>query len=494
MRAAVIGSGFGGLSLAIRLQASGVQTCIYEKRDQPGGRAYQFQQDGFTFDSGPTIITGTAQLEELFELAGERLQDYVQLVRLQPFYRLIFDDFTFDYSDDPAAVQRQIAARSPQDAEAYERFMAYSRATYEAAYPELSETFDRPWNMLRLLPDLVRLGWHRSVFAQAARFFRDERIRQVFSFHPMFMGGHPFRAPAVLSMIPHFERSTGVWFAMGGMGALVRALVKLFESMGGELRLSTPVERIEVAGGRACGVITQNGVEHSDLVCSNADVLFTYESLLGHVPAARRRARRLRRMTHSMSCFMLYFGTRRQYPELKQHTLWWRGSRYRGLLDDICLGGQLAEDFSVYLYAPCRTDPSLAPDGCDSFYALSPVPNLVRSSGHFAWKDHSRAYADRILAFLEEHGLPGLRANIVTERIFTPEDFRDALDTPTGSAFSIEPTLQQSAYFRPQARDAKIPGLYLVGAGTHPGASLPAVLGSGKGTERVIRADISRAR
>jgi phytoene desaturase len=305
------------------------------------------------------------------------------------------------------------------------------------------------------------------------------------------MGGHPYRTPAILSMIPHVERSGGVWFAMGGMGALVRALVELFERMGGELRLSSPVERIELEGGRARGVKTRGAVEHHDLVCSNADVLFTYESLLAHVPAAQRRVRRLRRMNHSMSCFVINFGTRRQYPELKHHTVW-MSSRYRDLMDDIYLRGELAEDFSVYLNAPCRTDPSLAPEGCDAFYALSPVPNLAKSRGHFEWQERARTYADRILAFLEARALPELRANIVTERIFTPEDFRVELDTPTGSAFSLEPTLQQSAYFRPQARDELIPGLYLVGAGTHPGASLPAVLGSGKGTERVIRADIAR--
>jgi phytoene desaturase len=259
MRAAVIGSGFGGLSLAIRLQASGIQTCIYEKRDQPGGRAYTFRQDGFTFDSGPTIITGPELFAELFALGGKRLEDHVRLVRLDPFYRLVWDDFTLDYSDDPADVQRQIAARSPQDADAYERFMAYARATCDAAYPELAQSYDRPWSMLRLIPDVVRLGWHRSVFGQAARFFRDERIRQAFSFQPQFMGGHPYRTPAILSMIPHFERSTGVWFAMGGMGALVRALVELFESMGGELRLSSPVERIEVEQGKACATSTFPG-------------------------------------------------------------------------------------------------------------------------------------------------------------------------------------------------------------------------------------------
>jgi phytoene desaturase len=485
MRAAVIGSGFGGLALAIRLQASGIHTCIYEKRDQPGGRAYAFQQDGFTFDSGPTMITGPELFAELFELGGKRLEDFVELVRLRPFYRLVWDDFVLDYSDDGASVQRQIAARSPDDAAAYERFMAHSRAVCDAAYPQASRAFESPWSMLRLLPDAIRFGWHRSVFSQASRYFRDERVRQAFSFHPLFMGGSPYRTPGIFALIPHFECSTGVWFAKGGMGALVRALVRLFESLGGELRLSTPVERIEVSNNQVRGVTTARGSDRYDLVCSNADVLFTYETLLAHVPSARRKAQRFRNMTHSISCFLVHFGTRRQYPDLHHHTIY-MADRYQGLLDDIFTGGELADDFSVYLYAPCRTDPSLAPPGCDAFYALSPVPNLQRSAGRIDWAQQARPYADRILSFLEQRDMPGLRDSIVTERIFTPEDFRCQLDTPTGSSFSIEPTLRQSGYFRPQARDKQLEGLYLVGAATHPGASLPAVLGGAKAVERII--------
>jgi phytoene desaturase len=495
-RAAVIGSGFGGLALAIRLQAAGIATTIFERRDQPGGRAYVYREQGFTFDAGPTLITAPECLHELFHLAGKKTEDYCQLVPLSPFYRLLWDDGSFfDYSDDPVATAEQIRQRSPRDVEGFSRFMAYSRQTFEAGYVNLvSAAFPNVWSMLRVAPSLIRLQAFRSVYAMVSKYVRDPQLRQAFSFHPLLIGGNPYRASSLYTLINFLERSMGVWFAMGGTGALVQALAKLFTDLGGTLHLDAEITRITTVQGKVTGVETAaRGEERFDLVASNADVLHTYQDLLADAPAARTQARRLRKMDYSMSLFLIYFGTNRQYPNLRHHSILF-GPRYQGLLDNIFHDGILADDFSLYLHAPCRTDPSLAPPGCESFYVLSPVPHLGKSAGRIDWQKEAPIYADKILEYLERKVMPGLRASIVVKRFFTPEDFRSELKSPQGSAFSVEPTLTQSAYFRPHNRDPKVSGLYLVGAGTHPGAGIPGVVNSAKATSGIIINDLREGR
>lgn len=489
-RAAVIGSGFGGLAAAIRLQAAGVDTVVYERRDQPGGRAYVYRDAGFTFDAGPTVITDPSCLSELFEAAGRRMSDYVDLVPVTPFYRLFWEDgYRFDYSNDTEALLRQIREKSPGDADGYLRFLDYTREVYHEGYVKLGHVpFLDWWSMIRVAPQLLRLSAWKSVYSAVSRHIKDDHLRQAFSFHSLLVGGNPFRASSIYTLIHYLEREGGVHFVMGGTGALVRGLVRLFEDLGGTLRLNAPVRRVVTAGGRATAVDAGAGPEPYDLVVSNADVVHTYRDLLKEEPSARKTAARLAGMDHSMSLFLVYFGARKKYPGVAHHNVIF-GPRYRELLGDIFDRGVLADDFSLYLHAPTATDPSLAPDGCEGFYVLSPVPHLGKLD--IDWSVEGPRYADRIIDYLDARYLPGLKENLVTRRIFTPADFGTELNAHWGSAFSLEPTLAQSAYFRAHNRDARLPNLYFVGAGTHPGAGLPGVIGSAKATAGLVMKDLA---
>jgi phytoene desaturase len=487
VRAAVIGSGFGGLAAAARLQALGARTVLFEARDKPGGRAYVYEDQGFTFDAGPTVITAPECLEEVFAAAGKRLKDYVELLPVTPFYRLIWSDGTrFDYVGEQAALEEQIRRISPADLDGYRRFHAYTKEVYAKGYTELGATpFLRFWDMVKVAPHLAALRADRSVYATVSKYIQNEHLRQAFSFHPLLVGGNPYSTSAIYTLIHHLEREWGVWFPKGGTGALVRGFVKLLTDCGGEIRLNSPVRRITVTDAGKHAVTTDTGTEEFDVVVSNADLHHTYANLYRDDSRAAHTARRLERMTWSMSLMVIYFGTKIRYPDLAHHTILF-GPRYKGLLDDIFHGGQVADDFSLYLHAPTVTDPGMAPPGGEAFYVLSPVPHL--GNADIDWDTFGPIYADRILEALEAH-LPNLRANIVTQRVFTPKQFQTELSAHHGSAFSVAPLLTQSAYFRPHNRDGRIPGLYLVGAGTHPGAGVPGVVNSAKATVGLIERD-----
>ena len=487
--AAVIGSGFGGLAAAIRLQAAGFRTVIFEKRDLPGGRAYVYRQDGFTFDAGPTVITAPECLEELFTLAGRRMRDHVTLVPLQPFYRLFWEDGTrFDYGNDDERTFAQIRARSPEDVQGYKDFLRYAEAVFREGYEKLGHVpFPNLWSMVRVAPQLAALASYRSVYRTVSRYIRDPHLRQALSFHSLLVGGNPLTASSIYTLIHYLERKWGVWFAMGGTGALVRGLVRLYEALGGELRLDSEVTSIRTEGDGVTGIETEAGAfESFDVVVSNADVVHTYERLLGHHDAGVRAARRLKRMKHGMSLFLVYFGTRARYPGLAHHNVIF-GPRYQGLLADIFERGVLPADFSLYLHAPSYTDPSLAPPGCHAYYVLAPVPHLGKCA--VDWASAGPRYARQVLSCLEERLMPGLTDDLVTQRVFTPLDFSRELNAHLGSAFSLEPRLTQSAWFRVHNRDRRIRGLYFVGAGTHPGAGVPGVVNSAKATAGVILED-----
>jgi phytoene desaturase len=487
-RVLIVGAGFGGLAAAIRLQAAGYACALYEARDKPGGRAYVYEQDGFRFDGGPTVITAPQCLEQLFEAAGRRLEDYVELLPVTPFYRLLWEDGDrFDYSGDGPELRAQIGARNPRDVDGYERFLDYSRRVFQKGYEELAATpFLHLSDMLRVAPELLALRADRSVYATVARFIEDERLRQAFSFHSLLVGGNPFDTSSIYTLIHYLERNWGVFFPRGGTGALVGALVRLFEELGGELQLSAPIDAIRLVtdGARTVHRASSLGRERDfDLVVSNADLHHTYAQLYRDAPGAARTARRLERLDWSMSLFVLYFGTNRRYDDVAHHTVLF-GARYRELLREIFDGPELAEDFSLYLHAPSVTDPSMAPAGCAAFYVLSPVPHLGKAD--IDWERVGPRYADRILEALERRLLPDLRRHLITRHFITPRSFERDLAAFHGSAFSVAPKLTQSAWFRPHNRDPRIPGLYLVGAGTHPGAGLPGVIKSAQATVGLI--------
>ena len=488
--AAVIGAGFGGLALAIRLQSAGIQTVLLEKRERPGGRAYVYEQDGFTFDAGPTVITAPNAIDELFALSGRATGDYIELLPVEPFYRLVWPDgVTLEYNADADTVATAIARINPADADGYRKFLKFSEAVFREGYLKLGTVpFQDIWSMVRVAPQLIRLRSHRSVYSVVSDYMQDPHLRQAFSFQSLLIGGNPFQVSSIYALIHALEREWGVRFPRGGTGALVRALVRLFQDLGGEVRLGCPVEEIRVRNGRATEVATADGRSVVvDAVASNADVVHTYSTLLAGTDRGQVMARRLAGKRFSNSLFVVYFGLKRQYPEIAHHTVLF-GPRYRELLADIFDRGILPDDFSLYLHNPSRTDPSLAPPGQAGFYVLAPVPNLKKAA--VDWSVVGPKYRDKILDALEKHTLPGLRANLVTSRIFTPADFATELNAHLGSAFSLEPLLTQSAFFRVHNRDDRIHNLYFVGAGTHPGAGIPGVIGSAKATAGLMLADL----
>lgn len=491
----VIGSGFGGLATAARLLARGHAVTLLEQRDKLGGRAYVYEQDGFTFDGGPTVITAPFLFDEIFQAAGRRRADYVSFVPLSPFYR-IFDATgrSFDYNADEQFTLEQIRQWEPADMDGYRRFIASTQAIFQKGFVELA---DKPFlhlaDMLKIVPDLLKLQAHKSVYDYVSQFVQNDFLRQCFSFHPLLVGGNPFDTTSIYALIHYLEREYGVHYALGGTGAIVAGLERLITELGGSIRLNAPVAEILTAGRRATGVRLADGsLIPADVVVTNGDVADTYNRLL---PRERRTAVgrwRANTMRYSMSLFVIYFGTRRQYRDagLAHHNIL-LGPRYRELLGDIFQRQTLADDFSLYLHMPTLTDPTLAPAGHEAFYVLSPVPHL--GSG-IDWAQAAGPYRDHIMAFLEERYLPDLGANLVTEHVIDPRHFRDTLSSHLGAAFSVQPILTQSAWFRPHNRVDAFDNLYFVGAGTHPGAGLPGVLASAKIADELIAAAEPAAR
>lgn len=489
----IIGSGFGGLGAAVRLLARGYQVEIYEKRDKLGGRAYVYDINGYKFDGGPTIVTAPFMFDDLWGLAGKKREDYFEMVECQPYYR-IFDhnQRPFDYNRDEEFILNQIRERSPEDVEGYKKFIASTKPIFEKGFVQLA---DKPFlhftDMLKVAPDLIKMQSYLSVYQYVSQFVKDDFLRRVFSFHPLLIGGNPFDSPSIYAMIHYLERQWGVWFAMGGTGSIVDAFERLITEMGGKIHRNAEVAQIEIdpSTRRATGIrMTDGAVHNADAVVCNGEVAHAYKYL---VPAEYRRTntdRRIDRTKYSMSLFVLYFGTKRRYNDtaLAHHNII-LGERYKGLLNDIFNKQILAEDFSLYLHMPSITDPSLAPKGGETFYVLSPIPHLDSGTD---WKKAAKPYRDSIIKFLEENYLPDLNENIVAEHYIDPLHFQGTLNSYKGSAFSVQPVLTQSAWFRPHNRSEDIERLYFVGAGTHPGAGLPGVLSSSIIAENLVVEDI----
>lgn len=483
----VIGSGFGGLAAAIRLRAKGYPVRILEATDQPGGRASVFLKDGYSFDAGPTVITAPYLFAELFDLVGRDWREYYELMPVDPFYRVEFQDGSrFDYVGEEERLIEQIRDFNPADVDGYRRMAEHSRKIFEIGYEQLADApFDRLSDMLRIVPEMLKLGNYRTVYGLVSHYLKDDRLRQVFTFQPLLVGGNPFQTTSIYMLIHWLERKWGVHFPKGGTTAIVKALVTLLGELDVEICLNTPVSTIEVENGRATAVVTESGERMAcQFVVSNADPSFVYTNMIDERHRKKHTDRAVKRVKPSMGLFVGYFGTKKKYPDLAHHTII-MGPRYKELLDDIFNKHILADDFSLYMHAPTRSDPDLAPPGHEGFYVLSPVPNL---RANIDWDSYKDIYLEKILNYLDARHVPGLKENLDTSFCVTPKYFKEQMRSVDGAGFGPEPKLSQSAYFRYHNRSEDVDGLYFVGAGTHPGAGLPGVLCTAKVLDNIVDA------
>ena len=489
-KACVVGSGFGGLALAIRLQSAGIDTTVVEARDKPGGRAYVWNREGFTFDGGPTVITDPDCLRELWALTGHDMADDIELMKVMPFYSLQWPDgTTFNYSNDEDDLFREIAKLNPADVAGYQRFLEYSAQVYEEGYVKLGHVpFLDFKSMLKAAPALAKKQAWRSVYSMVSSYIEDERLRQAFSFHTLLVGGSPMKTSSIYALIHKLEKDGGVWWAKGGTNQLIAAMVRHFERIGGTVRLHDPVTRIHTLGTKASEVETHSGWrERFDAVASNADIMHSYKDLLGGTKRGTSYAKSLKRKSWSPSLFVVHFGVDGKFPDIPHHMILF-GPRYQGLVDDIYKHGVLPQDFSIYLHHPSVSDDSVAPEGKSTFYALVPVAHMGKLA--IDWEDMGKVLEKRILDEVAKRLIPDLHERIETKFHYSPRDFSHDLNAHMGSAFSLEPVLWQSAYLRGHNRDDQIDNFYLVGAGTHPGAGIPGVVGSAKATARLMVEDL----
>ena len=480
--AVVIGAGLGGLAGAMRLGAKGYRVTVLDRLDAPGGRGSSISQNGHRFDLGPTIVTVPQVFKELWAACGRDFEADVDLRPMDPFYEIRWPDgSTFTACGDTDRMRAEVERLSPGDLKGYDKFLRDAETRYWFGFEDLGRrSMHELWELIKVLPIFGMLRADRSVYAHAARRVKDERLRMALSFHPLFIGGDPFRVTSMYALVSHLEKEFGVHYAMGGVAAMAKAMADVVADQGGTVRLETQVDEILTRNHRACGVRLTDGEEiAADIVVSNADAGHTYEHLLRKRSKWRWTRDTLKRKRWSMGLFVWYFGTRGtrdKWSDVGHHTIL-NGPRYKGLVNDIFINGKLADDMSLYVHRPSVTDPSVAPEGDDTFYALSPVPHI----GHddpVDWEDMGETYRQKVVDVLEEQMMPGLRDRISASLVFTPETFRDRYLSPNGSAFSIEPRILQSAWFRPHNVSEELEGLYLVGAGTHPGAGLPGVVSS----------------
>ena len=481
-RAVVIGAGLGGLAAAMRLGAKGYRVTVVDRLDRAGGRGSSITQDGHRFDLGPTIVTVPQLFRELWAACGRDFDADVDLRALDPFYQIRWPDGShFTVRQSTEAMRAEVARLSPDDLPGYDKFLKDAEARYSFGFEDLGRrSMHKFTDLVKVLPKFAMLRADRSVAAHAARRVRDPRLRMALSFHPLFIGGDPFHVTSMYILVSHLEKEYGVHYAVGGVQAIADAMVRVIEDQGGTLRFGEEADEVLVKAGRVAGLRTVQGeVMTADIVVSNADAGHTYTRLLRNHRRRRWTDAKLKRRTWSSGLFVWYFGTRgtkNMWPDLGHHTIL-NGPRYEGLLRDIFLNGKLSEDMSLYIHRPSVTDPGVAPAGDDTFYVLSVVPHLGFDNP-VDWKAEAETYRAAMTRVLEEQVMPSFTERLGPSLVFTPEDFRDRYLSPHGSGFSIEPRILQSAYFRPHNVSEELPGLYLVGAGTHPGAGLPGVVSS----------------
>ncbi len=483
--AIVVGSGFGGIAASLRLKALGYNVSLLEKLDQLGGRARVFKKKGYTFDAGPTVITAPFLFDELFSLFNKKREDYVKFVRLDPMYNFFFlsNNKSFNYYDKVHDSLREIERFEPKDVDGYKKLLRMSEKIYHVGFDKLSFTpFHDFFFMIKQIPSLIKLKSYLTVFQLVSKYIKNEQIRQALSIQPLLLGGNPLETTSIYNLIHFLERKWGVHYAMGGTGKIVKAFEKLMQEEKIKIKKNVDVTKILFKNKIAVGVRTNKGEKiFADKIIMNADPAYSYRYLINDVN--KWNSKKIEKLDYSMGLFVIYFGTKKKYKNIEHHTIW-MGKRYQGLLKDIFNKQILADDFSLYLHRPTATDKSMAPKGCDSFYVLSPVPNL---KSNINWKDKAMEYRNSILKSLEETIMPDLMKNLTVCFHMTPEDFKKDYHSLYGTGFSISPIFRQSAWFRFHNKSESFKNLYFVGAGSHPGAGVPGVISSAKVLENILK-------
>jgi len=488
-RAIVIGAGLGGLAAAMRLGAKGYAVTVLDKLDRAGGRGSSIMQDGHRFDLGPTIVTVPQLFENLWADCGRDFHKDVDLRPLEPFYEVRWPDgSTFKACSDDDAMLAEVARLSPNDVTGFKRFLKDSKARYVVGFEGMVATpMNRLWGTIKVLPTFAKLRADRSIYALASKRVKDERLRMALSFHPLFIGGDPMKVTSIYALVAHLEKTFGVHYAMGGVQAIADGMADVVRAQGGTIRHETIADEIIINDGAAKSVRLEDGTQlDAPLIISNADAGHTYDHLLRNHKKRRWTPKKMARKRWSMGLYVWYFGTKGtadKWVDVGHHTIL-NGPRYKGLLQDIFLRGKLSDDMSLYVHRPSVTDPTAAPEGDDTFYVLSPVPHLGWNNA-VDWKTEEPKYRAKVTAEIEKI-MPGVADHISTELVFTPETFRDRYLSPHGSGFSLEPRILQSAWFRPHNVSEEASGLYLVGAGTHPGAGLPGVVSSAEVLAKLV--------
>jgi phytoene desaturase len=481
----VIGSGFGGIAAALRMRAKGYEVDLHEKLDQIGGRARQFNQNGFIHDAGPTVITAPYLFRELFEIFGEEIDDFINFIPLDPWYRFRFHDGSFfNYGPNQDELLEQIKAFEPKDVNGYLKMLKHAEKIFELGYLKLADQpFHKLSNLIRYTPDIIKLKGYHSVYQFVSTYLKHPNLRQAFSIQPLLVGGNPFNTTSIYALIHALEKKWGVFFAKGGTGEIVSQLKMLMERKGINIFLNSEINKIVTSQQKVDGIVNSKGNFYkTDYLITNADPIYTNNHLIDNKKISLHNKFINKTAKHSMGLFVLFFGTKVKYEHIAHHTIW-MGPRYKELLSDIFDLHKLADDFSIYLHRPTATDTNFAPMGCDSFYALIPVPNL---KGNIAWEDEAPAFIKSIIKALEQTMMPKLTETICDSFYMTPENFLQDYNTPFGSGFSIAPLFRQSAWFRTHNKDDLYQNLFYVGAGTHPGAGVPGVLNSAKVIDKLI--------
>lgn len=484
-KAVVIGAGYGGIAASLRLRAKGYDVEVIDQCSAIGGRAQVYQVDGFKYDAGPTVLTAPFLFEELFNLFDKNIKDYVDIVPLKTWYQFYFPDGkVFNYGGSLDSTLREIEKFEPRDKQNYLQLLEKSKAIFIIGFEDLADqAFHNFSKMVAVLPELIRLNSVQTVWGLVSSHLKSPYMQQAFSIQSLLVGGNPFDTTSIYSLIHYLEREWGVHFAMGGTGSLTKALETLMHEEGIKVTLDEPVQKVHINNRKAVGVILKSGeIKPADIVISNADAAYLYSSMIEKKDKSFSARIKTKYAQFSMGLYVLYFGTTKQYTEVEHHTIW-LGKRYQELLDDIFHKQILADDFSLYLHRPSATDPSFAPEGCDSFYVLAPVPNL---QGKVDWELEGPLLRNKIVKALSDTILPNLENTITADFFKTPKDFEQDYSSVHGAGFSISPLLTQSAWFRYHNKAEGIKNLYLVGAGTHPGAGLPGVICSAKVIDDLI--------